>query len=312
MSEVPLTFNNGQSTTTSQLVAVNDSLTKSRRNQSQNKSYIVTNLIKDGVDKNNRPLYKREIYSFKSVSDEKNFKTKIDSGLATQATKENSGNLIAIGSTKDGQKSFEFTENATDGQKANVNQIKNASRKQVENIGRDEGGEVRNHTTEFAKKKVGENKDNSIDAKETARQEAEDRSGLGRKKYSNMFYPSFILKSNQDKLEIKILKKKISLSGGGDSNRRDRFQSGKPNEQRRLPYDIPKGSTYYSERGKIVGYGRAQAFSREQDRVYAQGENVKLLEYGKETIGRITLPIPNGVSDQNTVSFGQGTMNPAQ
>ena len=312
MSEVPLTFNNGQSTTTSQLVAVNDSLTKSRRNQSQNKSYIVTNLIKDGVDKNNRPLYKREIYSFKSVSDAKNFKTKIDSGLATQATKENSGNLIAIGSTKDGQKSFEFTENATDGQKANVNQIKNASRKQVENIGRDEGGEVRNHTTEFAKKKVGENKDNSIDAKETARQEAEDRSGLGRKKYSNMFYPSFILKSNQDKLEIKILKKKINTSGPGDSNRRDRFQSGKPNEQRRLPYDIPKGSTYYSERGKIVGYGRAQAFSREQDRVYSQGENVKLLEYGKETIGRITLPIPNGVSDQNTVSFGQGTMNPAQ
>ena len=196
MSEVPLTFNNGQSTTTSQLVAVNDSLTKSRRNQSQNKSYIVTNLIKDGVDKNNRPLYKREIYSFKSVSDAKNFKTRIDDGAfkeGTQAAAQSGGSLIATGSTKDGQKSFEFTENATDGQKANVNQIKNATSKQVENIGRDEGGAVFNHTTEFAKKKVGENKDNSIDAKDTARQEAEDRSGLGRKKYSNMFYPSFIL-----------------------------------------------------------------------------------------------------------------------
>ena len=75
----------------------------------------------------------------------------------------------------------------------------------MSNIGSDEGGEVRNHTTEFAKKKVGENKDNSIDAKETAKQEAEDRSGLGRKKYSNMFYPSFIQKSNQDKLQIYLL-----------------------------------------------------------------------------------------------------------
>ena len=118
-----------------------------------------------------------------------------------------------------------------------------------------------------------------------------------------MFYPSFILKSNQDKLEIKILKKKISLSGAGDSNRRDRMVSGKPNNLRYLPYDIPKGSKYYDERGKLVSFGRAEAFSREQDRVYAQGENIKLLEYGKETIGRITLPIPNGVSDQNTVSF---------
>ena len=314
MSEVPLTFNNGQTNTTSQLVVVQDRGRK-KRGTDRNKSFIVTNLVKDGVDKNNRPLYKREIFSFKSASDAKNFKSKIESGAfkdGTQASAQSGGTLIATGSTRDGQKTFEFTENATKAQKNQENQIKNATSKQVENIGRDEGGAVFNHTTEFAKKKVGENKDNSIDAKITAKQDAEDRSGLGRKKYSNMHYPSFILKSNQDKLEIKILKKKISLSGAGDSNRRDRMVSGKPNNLRYLPYDIPKGSKYYDERGKLVSFGRAQAFSREQDRVYAQGENVKLLEYGKESIGRITLPIPNGVSDQNTVSFGQGTMNPAQ
>ena len=315
MSEVPLTFNNGQTNTTSELVVVQDGGRK-KRGETRNKSYIVTNLVKDGVDKNNRPLYKREIFSFKSASDAKNFKSKIESGAfkdGTQASAQSGGTLIATGSTRDGQKTFEFTENATKAQKNQENQIKNASSKQVENIGRNEsGGAVKNHTTEFAKKKVGENKDNSIDAKITAKQDAEDRSGLGRKKYSNMHYPSFILNSNQDKLEIKILKKKISLSGAGDSNRRDRMVSGKPNNLRYLPYDIPKGSTYYNERGKLVSFGRAEAFSREQDRVYAQGENVKLLEYGKETIGRITLPIPNGVSDQNTVSFGQGTMNPAQ
>ena len=32
----------------------------------------------------------------------------------------------------------------------------------------------------------------------------------------------------------------------------------------------------------------------------------------KETIGHITLPIPNGVSDQNKVNFGQGTLNPVK
>ena len=314
MSEVPLTFNNGQTNTTSQLVVVQDRGRK-KRGTDRNKSFIVTNLVKDGVDKNNRPLYKREIFSFKSASDAKNFKSKIESGAfkdGTQASAQSGGTLIATGSTKDGQKTFEFTENATKAQQNQENQIKNATSKQVENIGRDEGGAVFNHTTEFAKKKVGENKDNSIDAKDTAKQEAEDRSGLGRKKYSNMFYPSFIQKSNQDKLEIKILKKKISLSGCGDSNRRDRMFTGNPNNLRYLPYDIPQGSTYYNERGKLVSKGRAQAFSREQDRVYAQGENTKLLEYGKETIGTITLPIPNGVSDQNSVSFGQGTLNPVQ
>ena len=174
------------------------------RFDAENKSYIVTNLIKDGVDKNNRPLYKREIYSFKSVSDAKNFKTKIDSGLATQATKENSGNLIAIGSTKDGQKTFEFTDAASDAQKNQEEQIKRATRKQVENIGREEGGEVRNHTTEFKNKKVGDNKDDSIDAKDTAKQEAEARSGIGRKSYTNMVYPIFIENSKQDKLIRKI------------------------------------------------------------------------------------------------------------
>ena len=314
MSEVPLTFNNGQTNTTSQLVVVQDGGRK-KRGTDRNKSFIVTNLVKDGVDKNNRPLYKREIFSFKSASDAKNFKSKIESGAfkdGTQASAQSGGTLIATGSTKDGQKTFEFTENATKAHKNQENQIKNATSKQVENIGRDEGGAVFNHTTEFAKKKVGENKDNSIDAKDTARQEAEDRSGLGRKQYSNMFYPSFIQKSNQDKFIIKILKKKISLSSGGDSNRRDRMTTGNPNNLRYLPYDIPKGSTYYNERGKLVSKGRAQSFARNQDRIYARGDNIKLLEYGKETIGTITLPIPNGVSDQNSVSFGQGTLNPVQ
>ena len=67
------------------------------------------------------------------------------------------------------------------------------------NTGRDEGGEVKNHTTEFVKKKL-KTKDDSIDAAVNELKE-DARSGKGRKKYDNLFYPSFI-KSNQDKLKI--------------------------------------------------------------------------------------------------------------
>ena len=289
-----------------------------KRPGERGKSYLVTNLVKDGADKNNRPLYKREIYSFNSVSDAKSFQFKIDNGTFkedTQAAAQSGGSLIATGSTKDGVKSFEYTNNAEDWQKtkSGEKQIKNASSKQVENIGRDEGGEVRNHTTEFAKKKVGDTKDDSIDAAENELEtKKKERSGIGRKKYDNLFYPSFIKKSNQDKLRISILKPKLQVSIQGANNRRDRFKAYKTNAGRTIPYDVPEGSKYYKDRGKVVGYNVAEAFEKEQDRIYARGDNETKPEFDKEIIGSITLPIPNGVTDQNSVNFGGGTLNPAQ
>ena len=41
-------------------------------------------------------------------------------------------------------------------------------------------------------------------------------------------------------------------------------------------------------------------------------DNVKRSEFGKRTLGSITLPIPDGVTDQNKVSFGSGALNPFQ
>ena len=315
MSSVPLTFNNGYTTTAGQIVPVTEG---GRKQQGERgKSYLVTTLVKDGVDKNNRPLYKREIRSFDSANEAKNFKEVVDrDGLNSEAfVSGGAGITIATGSTKDGVKSFEYTNNAENWQKtkSGEKQIKNASSKQVENIGRDEGGEVRNHTTEFSKKKVGDAKDDSIDAAENEiEKKKKERSGIGRKKYDNLFYPSFIKKSNQDKLRISILKPKLQVSSQGTSNRRDRFQAFKTNEGRRLPYDIPKGEMFYSRRGQIVGYGEAEAFESAQDRIYARGDNQTKPEFNKEIIGSVTLPIPNGVTDQNSVNFGGGTLNPAQ
>ena len=316
MSSIPLTFNNGQTATTSEIAVVTEGGRK--RQGERNKSYLVTTLVKDGVDKNNRPLYKREIRSFDSANGAKNFKEVVDrDGLNSEAfVSGGAGITIATGSTKDGVKSFEYTNNAENWQKtkSGEKQIKNASSKQVENIGRDEGGEVRNHTTEFAKKKVGDAKDDSIDAAENELEtKKKERSGIGRKKYDNLFYPSFIKKSNQDKLRISILKPKLQVSSEGSSNRRDRFQAFKTRgEGVRLPYDIPKGAMFYNRRGQLVGYGEAEAFERNQDRIYARGDNQNKPEFNKEIIGSVTLPIPNGVSDQNAVNFGAGTLNPAQ
>ena len=59
MSSVPLTFNNGYTTTAGQIVPVTEGGRK--RSGERGKSYLVTTLVKDGVDKNNRPLYKINI-----------------------------------------------------------------------------------------------------------------------------------------------------------------------------------------------------------------------------------------------------------
>ena len=43
-----------------------------------------------------------------------------------------------------------------------------------------------------------------------------------------------------------------------------------------------------------------------------RSESVKELDFGKNILGHITLPIPDGVTDQNKVNFGHGTLNPVQ
>ena len=330
MSSIPLTFNNGQTATTSQIsVAVeggkrledvtgitNEGIIRKLKNNPAKKSYLVTVLVKDGVDKNNRPLYERQIRSFDTVNEAKTFKQTVDQdGLNSEAfIKGGAGTIIAKGSTRDGVKTFEYTNNAEDWQKGKraEKQIKNISRKQVQNIGRDEGSAVNTHTTEFANKKVGETKDDSIDSAVNELKAKVLRSGIGRKKYDNLFYPSFIKKSNQDKLRISILKPKLQVSVQGANNRRDKFQAYKTNAGRTIPYDVPEGSKYFKDRGKVVGYNVAEAFEKEQDRIYARGDNETKPEFDKEIIGSITLPIPNGVTDQNSVNFGGGTLNPAQ
>ena len=60
--------------------------------------------------------------------------------------------------------------------------------------------------------------------------------------------------------------------------------------------------------GDIYGLGRK---SGKQNESFSPKQQRKI-DFGKRSIGHITLPVPNGVTDQNKVDFGAGTLNPLQ
>jgi len=127
--------------------------------------------------------------------------------------------------------------------------------------------------------------------------------GIGRKNYGTMFYPSFIEKSNQDKLKITMLEFSSRFKGG---------KTGK---------DSKKDKTFI-EKGGLAGvinrryikktYKKENLNLQETDGSALSLDNRKRMEVNKRTVGHITLPIPDGVTDQNKVNFGGGTMNPLQ
>ena len=284
--------------------------------------YTVTRLSQDGTSPNGDPYYKREVILFNNSEDLKDFNE-----LGTFNKGKNGatgpGVVIASGSTDPNKKSFEFNENAYDIGFLNnkrLNDIKNHSSNQVKNIVKDENSKVKNGVTDFTNKKKGNNKDDSIDAKaEELANEKEQRrlnTKLARGQYGTMFYPSFIQKSNQDKLKISIIKpRKTNLS----NTKREKFISKKTGNQL-LPSDypnvdpvkFPELAKFNNKQGSYVGYGVRESFQRNQDRIYAAGENQNANEFGESFAGHIILPIPDGVTDQNKVNFGSGTLNPLQ
>ena len=284
--------------------------------------YTVTRLSQDGTSPNGDPYYKREVILFNNTEDVKAF-NELGSVNKGQNGATGAGVVIATGSTDPNKKSFEFNENAYDIGFLNnkrLNDIKNHSSNQVKNIVKDENSKVKNGVAEFTNKKKGNNKDDSIDAKaEEDKNKAEQarlNTKLARGQYGTMFYPSFIQKSNQDKLKISIIKPRKTNSS---NTKRERFISKKTGNQL-LPSDypnvdpvkFPELAKYNNKQGSYVGYGVRESFQRNQDRIYAAGENQNADEFGESFAGHIILPIPDGVTDQNKVNFGSGTLNPVQ
>ena len=290
-----------------------------------NTYYTTTVVTQNGKDKNGKIIYKREIYSFDTAKEAKNFKDKVDVGLGKQVISQNDYKPIATGSTAKGEKTFELTEHGSniDYIKKNEENIQRASSNQVKNIVKDENFLVKGSLNEFSNNRKAENKDDSIDAAAETEDQTQLNTKLARGEYGTMVYPSTIKNSVQDKLKISIIKpRKTNLSFG----KREKFISKKtgntnlgtkgillPDDYPNLdPVKFPKLSKYNNMQGTYQGMTIRNGFQRDQDRIYAAGMNQNATEYGESFAGHIFLPIPDGVTDQNKVNFGSGTLNPVQ
>tara|TARA_B100002019_G_scaffold244324_1_gene221263 strand:+ start:355 stop:1857 length:1503 start_codon:yes stop_codon:yes gene_type:complete len=111
--------------------------------------------------------------------------------------------------------------------------------------------------------------------------------------YGVLFYPSFIEKSNQDKLKITILEFAPKKAPKGKVTKTKQVFSGEPGSFGRKDVE-------YETEGLINPRDKFSFDSR------------KRMEFSKRTLGHMTLPIPDGVSDANRVNFGNGNLNPAQ
>ena len=302
------------------------------RNQGGNNNfYTTTRVVQDGVLPTGEIHYKREVIMFDSKSKLDDYNNLSDEERLTNGNTGN-GIIIAEGSTLAGEKSFKLTEAGAnsdflkDGNgkldQKKIDSIQKASAGQVKDIAKDEkNSKVKQSLEGFSNNRKANNKDDAIDSKAAEiaaekKQKALDKR-LARGKYPDMFYPIHIRDSLQDKLKITILKPKDENSS---PSKRKRFVSKKtgnqllPNDYKNLDASkYPKlAAVYNNKQGKYVGYGLRNSFARDQDKIYAAGENIDQPEFDKTPIGHIFLPIPDGVTDQNKVNFGAGTLNPLQ
>ena len=170
-------------------------------------------------------------------------------------------------------------------------QIKKKINEDSEAINRNEGNNITTDSEDSTKTKTAPNK------------------GIARKNYGTMFYPSFIQKSDQDKLKITILEFSSRFEGGkktGNFKADYTSQSTKVNrsgKRKNVRGSGAKNRSKNSNKGIDISQSDGSAFSL---------DNNKRIEVNKRTLGHIILPIPDGVTDQNKVDFGSGTLNPLQ
>ena len=150
--------------------------------------------------------------------------------------------------------------------------------------------------------------DEEVDSVESAKTKSAPNKGIARKNYGTMFYPSFIQKSDQDKLKITILEFSSRFEGGKKTGnfKADYTSSTKVNRSGRkknIRGSGAKNRRKNSNKGIDIAQSDGSAFSL---------DNNKRIEVNKRTLGHIILPIPDGVTDQNKVDFGSGTLDPLQ
>ena len=231
---------------------------------------------------NNPPTYRKEVFQHSSASGGSSTQigTVVDGKLELNAAAE-IGNAVSEDSFRL-QVEAQIKNQTKDAEK----QIKKKINTDTQAINKNQGKGGDDDSTDSTKTKVAPNK------------------GIARKNYGTMFYPSFIQKSDQDKLKITILEFS------------SRFEGGKKTGNFKADYN---SQSTKGNRGKSAAKGRTKNKNSQKGINLAQSDgsafsldNNKRIEVNKRTLGHIILPIPDGVTDQNKVDFGSGTLNPLQ
>ena len=320
-------FNDGQTYQISKVSSFNKVTGSQARNVKNNTAYFITRVKQDGVLPTGEVYYKREVVMFDSKAKWKAYNNLTDEqkGLGANGL----GVTVATGSTLDGQKTFELTEKGANIPfiKNNEEKLKRYSSNGVKNIAVGENPLVKKGLRDFSNNQIANSKDDALDSKPSEKKAKSldsklARGNIGKSTYPTMFYPSHIADSLQDKLKITILKprdtnsssrnrKKFIARKSGNTNMGDGSGILIPNDYK----NFPKGhelERFNNMQGKYVGMIQRKDFQRNQDKIYAASDNLNRAEFDKTPIGHIFLPIPDGVSDQNKVSFGEGKLNPVE
>ena len=136
----------------------------------------------------------------------------------------------------------------------------------------------------------------------------------GKNTYGALFYPSFIEKSTQDKIKITILEFAPKKKRKKAIKKTIQKTNVVPIIGNPLAQNVPEGG----ERITALNSPLYDVVTTTEQKDVFFGEDVlsfssrKRMEFGKRTLGHITLPIPDGVSDLNKVNFTDGSLNPAQ
>ena len=143
------------------------------------------------------------------------------------------------------------------------------------------------------------------------RKDAIDGTRRTKNTYGVMFYPSFIEKSAQDKLKITI------LEFAPKKERKGKYEVTKKKQTKASGF-IYEGSLM----DKFTGISNALGTKKFEDvtekkfgvlpRDQLSFDTRKRMEFQKRSLGHMTLPIPDGVSDANRVNYGNGNLSPLQ
>ena len=244
---------------------------------------------------NNPPTYRKEIFQHSSAKDE--------------------GNVVQIGIVNEkGEVEFNSQLDTGNGnEKLMKEQITKQIKTQTKDAEKQIKDKVNSDKNAINKNEADSNKD---DSKNSSAFDDQSRKGIARKNYGVLHYPAFIQRSEQDKLKITIMEFSSRFQGAkinksklnSSSNRRPPPPQKKSGASGRFYQRDLKA--YYAKYGKNADKNRVSIGSGGESRLSL--DNRGRIEAEKRTVGHITLPIPDGVSDQNQVDFSQGTLNPVQ